>query len=108
MKIEQVNRVAGNKLIDTDKLSDISALIMEKSEELLMFCRNNGKQCFLLVESGANPRADTFINMKKDSLRQNPNATLEEYQRLLTDLSDSIYYLSNGQFSIKANQPPTL
>lgn len=102
MKIKQ-NGSSGLQVVDTDRLSDISALILEKTEELLTLCRSSGKQCFLIVESGANSSPDTFVNLKNDIKAE--KASEKEYLKLMNFLSHSIYYLSKGNFCIKPSNP---
>ena len=49
MKIEYLD----GKIVDTDKLPDSDAMILEKSEELWQLCVNRGRQMFLTVNGPA-------------------------------------------------------
>jgi hypothetical protein len=54
MIIRKVHSDSNSEIIDTDKLPDIDALVLEKKEELRKLCYNAGYRCLLLVEQRYN------------------------------------------------------
>lgn len=54
MKIKEHPSDPLSNVIDTDKLPDIDALVLEKKEELRELCYNAGYRCLLLVEQRYN------------------------------------------------------
>ncbi len=54
MIIRKVHSDSMSDVIDTDKLPDIDALVLEKKEELRELCYNAGYRCVLLVEQRYN------------------------------------------------------
>lgn len=98
MKLKQVD----GSHIETDKLPDIPALILERAEELSKLCRDTNNQCFILTETGMESSPHTFISLKT---KNTETVTEKEYLRLLNHLSQSVFQMSKGNYCIKQSTP---
>jgi hypothetical protein len=93
---------------DTEKLPDVEALILEKSEELRLICSNARRQCLIMVdakgeENGVGTSFWSFLMKKGDF--QNP----EDKNRFMTNFINMInaflFRLSEGHFRILHTPP---
>lgn len=100
MKIQQLN---GN-VIDTDKLSDVDAMILEKSEELYWLCSKYKRQMFLVVNGKARPdgKVECFVT----HLTSDKDLTIEEDWELLDVLmgsvSNCVQEFTSGEYKVSS------
>ena len=101
-----IEHIPGSKKgkTDTDKLPDVEAMILEKSEELRQLCLNAKRQCVILVDAKGNENGDAmhFWNMKmKDDLDWNDKDSVNKvYSNLLTMVNTFVGAISQGDLEI--------
>ena len=104
----KINHIDG-EVTDTDKLSDIQALILEKSEELRVLCCNEKIQMLLLVDIKKSVMVDdkkfacvsSFWNIKTKEWDNNPEKEFPRaYQKFFYIVNEFIRSLSNGRLHI--------
>lgn len=100
MKIETVDGTS----FETDKMSDIQALILEKGKELHDLCSKSNRQCFIMLD--ADNRCDghsyTFFNfnsLKHDIKTQQGHSSL--LQTFIYSIDLFIQRLSGDNLSIQ-------
>jgi len=97
-----IEHIAGKKT-DTDKLSDVQAMIMEKCEELRTLCCNENRQLVILVD--AKGREDgiplTFWNFKtKDYNVDDVEVTNKAYNTLIHMIHLFLMTISNKELGV--------
>jgi hypothetical protein len=89
---------------DTDKLPDVEAMILEKSEELRQLCYNAKRQCVILVDAKGCENGNTtqFWNVRmKDDLGVNDKDYLSKvYSNLFTMINIFVMAVSHGDLEI--------
>jgi hypothetical protein len=99
---------------NTDQLSDVEAMITEKSEELRKLCFDNNRQCVILVDAKGR-RSGTFLtfwNLREKYQVENStdiidaNIHADAFNKLLTGLNTFIGSLTNGKLGIGHLPPP--
>jgi len=89
---------------DTDKLPDVEAMILEKSEELRQLCLDVKRQCVIIVDAKGNENGNAmhFWNMKmKDETDWNDKEYVSKiYSNLLTMVNIFVGAISQGDLEI--------
>ena len=62
MKITHID----GKVVDTDKLPDVDAAILEKVEELRTLCQTANRLLYLVIDTNGSQKMTTFWNFKSD------------------------------------------
>jgi len=103
MLIKHVPGLSSSEVTDTDKLSDIEAMIMEKSEELRKLCFDSHRQCFILVDPKGlqNGLAASFWNFRiKDVNLEDDEQRNKDFNNMLSCINQSVLFLSGGKYNI--------
>lgn len=74
--------------IDTNKLSDITAMILEKSEELRKLCIDNKRQCAILVDASGTRNGKFTCHW---NLVESANANISDDYKLVDDVESRNY-----------------
>lgn len=89
---------------DTDKLPDVDALIIEKSEELRLLCTTAKRQCLILVDANGKEdgSAHSFWNIQLKTGEPKTNAIdfARSANNMLTMINSYVYTFTNGQYII--------
>jgi hypothetical protein len=96
---------------DTDKLSDVEAMILEKTEELRQLCFNAKRQCIIVVDSKGREDGGGmhFWNMRmkdmddvsdQQRLEQSSQQTQKAAANLFSMLNQFAMTFSNGQLAL--------
>lgn len=94
---------------ETDKLPDITAMILEKSEELRKLCSDTGRKCLILAD--AHGRDDGTATSFWSFMSKNFNATpvdspgpilipMIEVQKFMCSIDSFVNGISNGQYRV--------
>lgn len=104
MIIEHVPGLSYKEKTDTDKLPDVDAMILEKSEELRQLCCDAKRQCVILVDAKGleNGSATHFWNMriKDDSDPNDKDYVSKIYNNILTMVNTFVITFSRGDLEI--------
>lgn len=94
---------ADGRIIDTDTLPDVNAMIAEKCEELRILCCNEKRQLVIVVDSRGNEdgHLSTFWNIKGRKYNDNDQNTItRSYNQIISMLNGFISTISNGNLGI--------
>jgi hypothetical protein len=87
------------KVTETDKLPDVDAMILEKSEEFRNLCLDTKRQFVLLVDykGGENGKSLSFWNLKmKDTDTENPESMNKAYNNFFDIINNFISGFTKG------------
>jgi hypothetical protein len=86
-----INHGDGSKT-NTDKLSDVDSMIVEKAEELRLICKTANRQLFLAVECSRNDGA--FWNFIGESLDDKLKKFYTWFDGVIKDVSNNVFRLA--------------
>ena len=95
---------ADNKETNTDKLDDISAMILEKSEELRKICDENSRQAIIVVEASLERGKDSFFwssRMAGTDPENNKEDSRKCYNNIMSKMNAFVKNFSLGTLSIQ-------
>lgn len=94
-----------NGEIDTDKMTDIDAVIMELAEQLRVFCKENNRQCFITVDAMSKEGTGAFAwNLFKKSTPENQELLHEDIQLFFERIDYAVGKISGGKLTITQTQ----
>jgi hypothetical protein len=87
--------------IDTNKLSDVDALLAESCENLYQLFNKYDRQLFVSaqINIGTDQNVSTFFNVRKSRL-QTEEKRKQEMEKLFSLVNGSIYGVSSGRLII--------
>lgn len=100
MKIEQRNGI----VIDTDKIADVDAMILEKSEDLYQLCSKYKRQMFLVVNGKAisNGKVDCFFtHLTRDADLLTVEEDWDLLDILMGSVSNCAQEATGGEYSVQ-------
>ncbi len=101
MKIENIDKT----ITDTDELSDVDALLLEKGNELRELCYKYDRQLLCIVER-QNTAPHLFFHMMRETARSDPKKWTEKVNSFFDKINGVVYNLSNGRLGL-GHLPPS-
>lgn len=93
--------------LDTDKMSDIKALILEKGKEVFDLCSKNKKMCLFIVDLDDKVDGTGYNFYGYNNLKYNVKIEREKNESFgwfLQMVNSAILQISDNNFSIQSNQ----
>jgi hypothetical protein len=105
MKIHHIQG-SRNPSTDTNKLPDIEALILEKSEELRKLCNEAKRQCLIVVDAKGKEDKTAFSFWNIQMRDGDPLNNQEDHARAFNNLFGCIHQytmtMTHGQVGLKS------
>jgi hypothetical protein len=98
-----IEHVMNAGVTDTDKLSDVEAMIMEKSEELRKLCFDSHRQCLILVDpKGAQiGSVASFWNFRTTPEKtEDDEQRNKDFQNLMSCINVFVLQVTGGMYNI--------
>jgi len=83
---------ADGSITDTDKMSDVDSMLVEKAEELRNICVTANRELFLTVECTKNNA--TFWNFRGASMNEKLKTFQKWLDSILKDISKSVFRIA--------------
>jgi len=104
----KINHSPGSKVetTDTNKLPDIDALILEKSEELKQLCSDSRRQCLVIVDAKGAEDGSSYsfwnLQMQNGDPRNNEDDLKYAADNLLICVDKFVKSMTGGQVGLKS------
>lgn len=95
----KITHITGD-VVDTDKLNDIDAAILEKTEELRTFCTTANRPFLCFVDcKKPNETLTTFWNFKTDTNPSQEQINLA-YEKIFKSINSYLHFVTDGRLGI--------